>query len=351
MPRFSNGREGSTKIGNLGKVKSNLPAPEWRHGQAPILLSENTPNSIEQPQDMAPRVYNAPKSTKRKSPPETLNLPPTAKARKLDERGPWCSTGQALACHSAIDANVPKTKDPAETRSVSTAPEVAPQEKKCALVWRVRHFSGAGGKNSKREDSLQPRQDAGEHSATTRREDSTLEPKKGTKDWIGHKSQMHSWSASDSVRDTSTEASSTVEDDAGDMLARKFSRMVPFASKSMTLPADAEFSIADVERAVDVLTTISNICETISGQPRADTRAKLHDEFVKLPNLLTREGRDKQPKLAAQFRELVYRHPDSGRWGPIESFEKLGDDIMGLTLFRARSRTSPKERHPGVFEV
>lgn len=87
MPRFSNGREGSTKIGNLGKVTSNLPAPEWRHGQAPILLSENTPNSIEQPRDMAPRVYNAPNSTKRKSPPETLNLPPTAKARKLNERG------------------------------------------------------------------------------------------------------------------------------------------------------------------------------------------------------------------------------------------------------------------------
>lgn len=89
MPRFSNGREGSAKkIGNLGKVTSNLPAPEWRHEQAHILLSENTPNSTEQPWDMAPRVYNAPKSTKRKSPPETLNLPPAAKGRKLDERGP-----------------------------------------------------------------------------------------------------------------------------------------------------------------------------------------------------------------------------------------------------------------------
>lgn len=178
-----------------------------------------------------------------------------------------------------------------------------------------------------------------------------LEPKQGMKDGTGHKSQMHSWTASDSVRDTSTEASSTVEADAGDLLARKFSRMAPFASQSMTLPADAEFSIADVEKAVDVLTTISNICDTISGQPKADMRAKLHDEFVKLPNLLTREGRDKQPKMAARFRELVYRHPDSGRWGPIESFEKLGDDIMGLTLFRARSRASPKQRHPGVFEV
>lgn len=178
-----------------------------------------------------------------------------------------------------------------------------------------------------------------------------LEPKQGAKDWTGHKSQMHSRAASDLVRNTSTKASSTVEDDAGDLLAYKLLRIVPFASRSMTLPADAEFSIADVEKAVDVLTTISNMCDTISGQPRADMRTKLHDELVKLPKLLTREGRDKQPKMAARFQELVYRHPDSGRWGPIESFEKLGDDIMGLTLFRARSRASPKQRHPGVFEV
>ncbi|KAI8679951.1 hypothetical protein NCS57_00274400 [Fusarium keratoplasticum] len=198
----------------------------------------------------------------------------------------------------------------------------------------------------------QPRQDAGEHSATTRREGSMLEPKQGgVKGRTGHKSQMHSQAASDSVRNTSTKTSSTVEDDAEDLLACKLSRMTPFTSPSMMLPADAEFSIADVEKAVDVLTTISNLCDAISGQPKAETRAKLHDQLAKLPDLLTRQGRGKQPKMAARFREFVYRHPDSGRWGPIESFDKLGDDIMGLTLFRARSRASPKQRHPGVFEV
>jgi len=87
MPRFSNGREGSTKIGNLRKVTSNSPAPEWRHEQAPILLSESTPNSIQQPRDMTLRAYNAHNPNKRKSPPETSNLPPTAEGQKLDERG------------------------------------------------------------------------------------------------------------------------------------------------------------------------------------------------------------------------------------------------------------------------
>jgi len=198
---------------------------------------------------------------------------------------------------------------------------------------------------------LQPRQDAGEHSTTTKREGSMLEPKQGAKDRTGHKSQMHSQAASDSVRNASTKTSSTVEDDAEDWLACKLSRMAPFTFPSMMLPADAEFSIADVEKAVDVLTTISNLCDAISGQPRAETRAKLYDQLAKLPDLLTRQGRDKQPKMAARFREFVYRHPDSGRWGPIESFDKLGDDIMVLTLFRARSRASPKQRHPGVFEV
>lgn len=198
---------------------------------------------------------------------------------------------------------------------------------------------------------LQPIQDAGEHSTATRREDSMLELNQGAKDWAGHNSQMHSQAASDSVRNTSTGTSSTVEDDAEDLLACKSSRMAPFTSSSMMLPADAEFSIADVEKAVDVLTTISNLCDAISGQPRRETRAKLYDQLAQLPNLLTRQGRDKQPKMAARFREFVYRHPDSGRWGPIESFDKLGDDIMGLTLFRARSRASPKQRHPGVYEV
>ncbi|KAJ4149841.1 hypothetical protein NW754_001273 [Fusarium falciforme] len=178
-----------------------------------------------------------------------------------------------------------------------------------------------------------------------------LEPKQGAKDRTGHKSQMRSQAASDSVRNASTKTSSTVEDDAEDLLACKLSRMAPFTFPSMMLPADAEFSIADVEKAVDVLTTISNLCDAISGQPRAETRAKLYDQLAKLPDLLTRQGRDKQPKMAARFREFVNRHPDSGRWGPIESFDKLGDDIMVLTLFRARSRASPKQRHPGVFEV
>ncbi|KAJ4310356.1 hypothetical protein N0V84_011004 [Fusarium piperis] len=200
---------------------------------------------------------------------------------------------------------------------------------------------------------LQPTQDAGEHSATTRKEGtadvSMLEPKQGTKDRTGHQNQMQSRVASGSVRNavptTNTNTSSTVEDDAGDLLACKLSRMASFTS------ADAEFSTADLENAIDVLTTISNLCETISGQPRAETRAKLYDQLGKLPYLLTRQGRDKQPKMAARFRELVYRHPDSVRWGPIESFDKLGYDIMGLTLFRARSRASPEQRHQGVFEV
>jgi hypothetical protein len=83
MPRFSNGREGSTRIGNLRKATSNSPAPEWRHEQAPILLSESTPNSIQQPL----RVCNAHNPTKRKSPPETSNLPPTTEGQPFDERG------------------------------------------------------------------------------------------------------------------------------------------------------------------------------------------------------------------------------------------------------------------------
>ena len=86
MPRFSNGREGSTRIGSLRKVTSNSPAPEWRHEQAPILLSESTPNSIQQPRDMTPRAYNAHNPNKRKSP-ETSNLPPTAEGQQFDERG------------------------------------------------------------------------------------------------------------------------------------------------------------------------------------------------------------------------------------------------------------------------
>lgn len=204
----------------------------------------------------------------------------------------------------------------------------------------------------------QPGQHDREHSATTGKggtmDVSMLEPKQGREDWSRHKSQMHSHAASDSVRNavstTSMEASSTVEDDAGDLLACKLSRMAPFASSSM-LPTDAEFSIADVEKAVDVLTTISNLCDTISGQPKAETRAKLYDKLGELPFLLTREGRDEQPKMAASFRELVYRHPNSVRWGSIESFDKLRDDIMGVSLFRARSKASPKERHQGVFEV
>lgn len=181
-----------------------------------------------------------------------------------------------------------------------------------------------------------------------------LEPKQGAKDRIGHENQMHSQVASDSVRNVvytaRMETSGTVEDDAGDLLACKLSRTVPLASASM-LPADAEFGIADVENAANVLITISNLCDTISGRPRAETRAKLYDQLGKLPFLLTREGREEQPKMAARFRELVYRHPDSARWGPIESFDKLGYDIMGLTLFRGRSKASPKQRHQGVFEV
>ncbi|RMJ12338.1 hypothetical protein CDV36_007998 [Fusarium kuroshium] len=219
-----------------------------------------------------------------------------------------------------------------------------------------RCFDECGGRYSRWEP--QPRQDAREHSATTRKggtmDVSMLEPNQGAKDWSGHKSQMYSQAASDSVRNTmsttSTEASSMVEDDAGDLLACKYSRMAPFASPSM-LPTDAEFSIAEVEKAVDVLTTISNLCDTISGQPRAETRAKLYDKLGELPFLLTRKGRDERPKMAASFRELVYRHPNSARWGPIESFDKLRDDIMEMSLFRVRSKASPKQRHQGVFEV
>ncbi|RSM12275.1 hypothetical protein CDV31_006380 [Fusarium ambrosium] len=87
MPRFSNGRKRSTRIENLRKVASKSPAPERRHEQAPILLSESPSNNTEQPRDiLPPRVYNAPNPAKRKYSPETSNLSPAAKRQKLDER-------------------------------------------------------------------------------------------------------------------------------------------------------------------------------------------------------------------------------------------------------------------------
>ncbi|RSL67732.1 hypothetical protein CEP54_003144 [Fusarium duplospermum] len=426
MPRFSNHRESPTRIENLRKSTSKSPSPEWRHEQAPILLSESTSNNTEQPRDTLPRVYKAPNPAKRKYSPEPSDISSMAKRQKLDERG---TTKRRRSIPLITPASgLPQTKDSAQTRSISTTPEVAPQEKKCALVWRVWHSPGGRGKGPKREDSVrsltpsvamltshevdggemeraqlgpagsstllsprpllrrvrrqifkvggetlslatkghntdsrgkpQPGQDAREHSATARKggtmDTSMLEPNQGGKDWSSHKSQMHSHAASDSARNTVSTtgmgAPSTVEDDAGDLLACKLSRMAPFASPSM-LPTDAEFSIADVEKAVDVLTTISNLCDTISGQPKAETRAKLYDKLGELPFLLTRQGRDKQPQMAKSFWKFVYRHPNSARWGPIESFDKLRDDIMGLSLFRVRSKASPKERHQGVFEV
>lgn len=140
MPRFSNGRKGSTRIGNLRKVTSNSPAPEWRHEQAPILLSESTPNSIQQPRNMTPRAYNAHNPKKRKSPPETSNLPPTAKEKNLDERGitkrrrsiPLTALASGLPQVKLLLATPPST--PASPR-----PKTPPRQDRSRLHPKWRH--------------------------------------------------------------------------------------------------------------------------------------------------------------------------------------------------------------------
>ncbi|RSL82750.1 hypothetical protein BHE90_002649 [Fusarium euwallaceae] len=115
MPRFSNGRERSTRIENLRKVASKSPAPERRHEQAPILLSESPSNNTEQPRDILPRVYNAPNPAKRKYSPETSNLSPAAKRQKLDE-------GSIVKRRRSIPLTAPGTGLPQIKLTLATPP-------------------------------------------------------------------------------------------------------------------------------------------------------------------------------------------------------------------------------------
>ncbi|KAF4976609.1 hypothetical protein FZEAL_6748 [Fusarium zealandicum] len=113
---------------------------------------------------------------------------------------------------------------------------------------------------------------------------------------------------------------------------------------------ESDFSDAQADAVANTLAVICSLCKTFE-RPSREVRAEMRSTLREIPYILTRRGRDKNPELAERFRAAVYSHPDSARWGDIESFDKLKQQLKALDDFGWRAEAKPKEIGRRIYMV